>query len=98
KVHHLMVLKRTQLATMWKRGDVPVLDPETYVDWLADFVERLHPDQILHRITGDAPAEKRLAPHWNVHKTEIRERLAATLRARGTRQGSLYESREAPTP
>ncbi|MDF1837125.1 MAG: TIGR01212 family radical SAM protein [Planctomycetota bacterium] len=98
KVHNLMVLKRTQLAAMWKRGDVEVLEPETYVDWLADFVERLHPDQILHRITGDAPIEKRLAPLWEVHKTEIRERLAQTLGDRGTSQGSLYSPSRAPTP
>ncbi len=97
KVHNLMVLKRTQLAAMWKRGDVEVLEPETYVEWLADFVERLHPDQILHRITGDAPLEKRLAPLWNVHKTEIRERLATTLRNRGTSQGSLYSPRQTPS-
>ncbi len=97
KVHNLMVLKRTQLATLWKRGEVEVLEPETYVDWLADFVERLHPDQILHRITGDAPLEKRLAPLWNVHKTEIRERLAHTLGDRGTSQGSLYEPDPTPT-
>ena len=97
KVHNLMVLKRTQLATLWKRGEVDVLEPETYVDWLADFVERLHPDQILHRITGDAPLEKRLAPMWNVHKTEIRERLAQTLHDRGTSQGSLYLPTHAPS-
>jgi radical SAM protein (TIGR01212 family) len=96
KVHNLMVLKRTQLATMWKRGEVDVLEPETYVDWLADFVELLRPDQILHRITGDAPLEKRLAPLWNVHKTEIRERLAQTLQNRGTSQGSLYQPDPAP--
>ena len=88
KVHNLMVLKRTQLASRYKAGLLDVLDADTYVDWLADFVERLHPDQILHRITGDAPEENRLAPHWNVHKTEIRERLAAKLTQRQTRQGS----------
>jgi hypothetical protein len=97
KVHNLMVLKRTQLATQWKRGEVEVLEPETYVDWLADFVERLRPDQILHRITGDAPLEKRLAPLWNVHKTEIRERLAATLKKRGTSQGHFHEPQNAPS-
>ncbi len=88
KVHHLMVLKRTQLAQAWKQGEVQVLEPETYVQWLADFVERLGPTQVLHRITGDSPAEDLLAPHWSLGKNAVREMLAAELRARGTQQGS----------
>jgi len=89
KVHHLMILKRTALARMWTAGRVETLDPTTYVTWLADFVETLHPDQILHRLTGDSPDEKRLAPHWGIHKNEIRERLNDELQRRGTRQGCL---------
>jgi uncharacterized protein len=102
KVHNLMILKRTQLAKEWQAGTVDVLDAPTYIDWLADFVERLGPDQILHRLTGDAPEENRLAPFWTVpgkdgapramHKNEVRERLQSELAQRGTRQGSLCSS------
>jgi len=88
KVHNLMILRRTQLEKSWRAGEVEVLDPETYVSWLADFVERLAPTQVLHRITGDAPLEDRLAPRWDIHKNEVRKRLADELAARGTRQGS----------
>ena len=72
------------------RGEVAALALETYVDWLADFVERLAPEQVLHRLTGDAPEEQRLAPRWGVHKNAVRERLAAELRVRGSRQGSRH--------
>ena len=47
---------------------------------------------ILHRITGDAPLEERLAPRWDVHKSEIRDRLIAELERRGTSQGALFKS------
>jgi len=90
KVHHLMVLQRTVMAKQWKQGELATLDAPTYVDWLADFVERLHPEQVLHRLTGDAPATSLLAPHWPVAKNEIRNLLEAELRRRGTRQGALY--------
>lgn len=93
KVHHLMVLRRTVLERWWRDGKVEVLEPETYVAWLADFVERLGPDQVLHRITGDSPAEELLAPKWPVHKNAIRELLAAELVGRGTRQGAAYSTR-----
>ena len=90
KVHNLMILRRTQLEHAWRRGEVAALALETYVDWLADFVERLAPEQVLHRLTGDAPEEQRLAPRWGVHKNAVRERLAAELRVRGSRQGSRH--------
>jgi radical SAM superfamily enzyme len=65
-----------------------VLEVETYVDWLADFVERLRPEQVLHRLTGDAPEEARLAPRWEVSKESVRRLLAAELVRRVSRQGS----------
>ena len=92
KVHNLMVLRKTQLAVQWKRGDFKTLEPEDYVQWLSDFVERLRPDQILHRITGDAPLENRLSPRWDVYKGEIRARLIAELQSRGSVQGSHYQA------
>ena len=89
KVHQLMVLKKTQLATQWHRGEVEPPSFETYVSWLADFVERLAPHQVLHRMTGDSPAEALLAPHWGVHKNAVREAVAEEMRSRGVVQGSL---------
>lgn len=87
KVHQLMVLTRTALAHAWRQGGVETLAPEVYVDWLADFVERLRPEQVLHRLCADAPEEQLLAPRWVVHKNEIRARLERELERRGTRQG-----------
>lgn len=101
KVHNLMILRRTQMAKDWQNGSLEVLTAEAYVDWLADFTERLHPDQVLHRVTGDAPSEERLAPFWTylakdgarkpLHKNAIRELLEAKLSDRGTRQGAMCE-------
>jgi hypothetical protein len=89
KVHHLMVLRRTQLARWWHEGRVQPLELATYVDWLADFVERLAPEQVLHRLSADASEAELLAPRWGVHKNRVRELLAAELERRGTRQGAL---------
>jgi radical SAM protein (TIGR01212 family) len=96
KVHNLMILRRTQLEKAWLRGEVEVLDAATYVEWLADFVEALAPEQVLHRITGDAPLSERLAPRWDEAKNRIHEQLAAVLAARGTRQGSHWSGAPAP--
>jgi len=87
KVHNLMVLRRTILERWWREGRVEILDVPTYVSWLADFIERVAPDQVVHRLTGEAPSEERLAPRWEVHKSEVRDLVAAELERRGTRQG-----------
>jgi len=94
KVHHLMVLRRTQLAHQWRNGEVEALTVETYVDWLADFIERLAPHQILHRITGDATPDTLLAPLWSVHKNEVRRLVSEELNRRGTTQGSHHHAPE----
>ena len=88
KVHNLMVLRRTVFEKWWREGRLEVLDVETYLEWLTDFIERLSEDQVLHRLTGDAPLEERLAPRWNVHKSLLRDHLVAEFERRGTRQGS----------
>ena len=88
KVHNLLVLRRTQLEKSWRAGELELLDAATYVDWLADFVERLGPEQVLHRVTADAPDEEKLAPYWSVAKNEVKHLLAEELRRRGTHQGA----------
>ncbi|MCY2960947.1 MAG: TIGR01212 family radical SAM protein [Planctomycetota bacterium] len=88
KVHHLMVLRRTQMEKAWREGRIATLAVDEYVDWLGDFVERLGPEQVLHRITGDAAPADLLAPIWDVEKNVVREKLAAELDRRGTRQGA----------
>jgi radical SAM protein (TIGR01212 family) len=88
KLHNLLVLRRTQLERAWRAGALAVPDLATHVDWLADVVERLAPEQVLHRLTADAPDGEELAPRWGAVKNEVRARLAAELLRRGTRQGS----------
>jgi hypothetical protein len=89
KVHNVLVLKRTQLAARLGAGTFAPLDAPTYVDWLADFVERLLADQVLQRISADARAGELVAPHWEIDKNDLRRLLVQELARRGTRQGSL---------
>ena len=89
KVHNVLVLRKTELARRFRAGAFEPLDAPTYADWLADFVERLAPGQVLHRLTADAPPEDLLAPTPGIHKNEVRRLLAETLQGRGTRQGAL---------
>ncbi|MBM3992051.1 MAG: TIGR01212 family radical SAM protein [Planctomycetes bacterium] len=93
KVHQLMVLRKTVLERLWRAGRVELLDEPTYVDWLADFVERLGPTQVLHRLQADAEPPHLVAPLATPHASALRERLAAELTRRGTRQGEHCSAR-----
>jgi hypothetical protein len=94
KVHHLMILRRTQMEKAWRAGEIATLALETYVDWLADFVERLAPEQVLHRMAGDSRPEDLLAPDWTARSQDLRTALANELTRRGTRQGAYCTSNE----
>jgi hypothetical protein len=94
KVHQLMVLRKTQFAARWRAGALSVLELDEYVQWLADFVELLAPQQVLHRLTGDAEPPELLAPAWSGAKNDVREALERELQRRGTRQGSLRSETE----
>ena len=95
KVHQLMVLRRTQFAAEWRAGRLSTLDEASYVAWRADFVERLAPEQVLHRLTGDAEPQDLLAPRWSLDKNDVRAALEAELQRRGTAQGGRAEEAHA---
>jgi radical SAM superfamily enzyme len=57
-----------------------------------DFLERLDPRTVIHRLMGDAPADHLVAPKWSLDKTAVLTAIDTELARRGTRQGSLLAS------
>ncbi|NLY32550.1 MAG: TIGR01212 family radical SAM protein [Firmicutes bacterium] len=90
KIHLLNVIKNTPLAEMWKRGQVPLPDMATYARWVADILELLPPEMVIHRLTGDSPAPLLLAPAWSLRKWEVLMAIEGELKRRETWQGKKY--------
>lgn len=88
KIHLLHVLKGTPLGGLYEEGMIPVLDQEEYVGLAVDFLERLHPQTFIHRLTGDGPRDLLLAPLWSLKKWEVLNAIDAELERRDTRQGA----------
>lgn len=86
KIHHLQVLEGTPLAGMYRREPFPLLTPDRYVSLLADFLERIPPTVVVHRLVGDAEGDL-VAPRWDRSKGEIIAMLTEELRRRGSHQG-----------
>jgi len=89
KLHPLHVVKGTQLANEWRRGEYTPLELEDYVQIAVDLIERTPPEVVFHRVTGTAPAHLLLAPAWCAGKWPVVNAIVAELERRGTRQGSL---------
>lgn len=90
KLHNLYIVEDAPIAHQWREGKIRLPEQDEYVAAVCDFLERLRPDCGIHRLTGDAPAGRLLAPEWGRDKNTTLNALRAEFRRRGTRQGTLY--------
>jgi hypothetical protein len=94
KLHPLHVVKGTQLANAWRRGEYRPLEMNEYIHSVADLVEQTPPDIIFHRLTGTAAASILLAPHWCNRKWRVLNGIAQELRQRGSRHGQARQEKQ----
>ena len=71
KLQLLHVLAGTDLAELWRAGQVPVLELEDYARLLGRCLAVLPPDMVIHRLTGDGPKKDLLAPLWSGDKKRV---------------------------
>lgn len=91
KIHNLHVVKDTPLEEQYRAGLAPMLTFENYVKLVADFLERLPPDAVIHRLNGDAPPSYLVAPDWSRDKDRILRGIVGELNARGRKQGDAFD-------
>jgi hypothetical protein len=96
KIHNLHVVRETPLERMYLDRQVQLLERDEYIGIVCDFVERLPPDMVIHRLQGDAPPEYLVAPLWNLEKQSLLADIEAEFKRRGTRQGSRFEPEAKP--
>lgn len=87
KIHHLHVLKGSQLAEQYLKGELQLLNRDEYVQLVCDAVEHLDEKILIHRLMGDGRTEL-LAPDWSRRKLEVLNMIDAEFAKRGSRQGS----------
>lgn len=87
KLQLLHVLQGTDLAEDYAKKEFQVLEKETYLDLVADCLERLSPEIVIHRLTGDGPRRILIAPLWSADKRGVLNSLHKRLKERGSVQG-----------
>lgn len=68
KLHPLHVVKGTQLANEWRRGEYQPLLLNDYVNSAVDLIRLTPADIIFHRLTATAAKNVLLAPEWCAQK------------------------------
>ncbi len=80
KFHPLHVVKGTQLANEWRRGEYQPMEMDYYVKVVADLVAMAPRDMIYHRLTGTANKQQLLAPEWCHKKWKVLNAIEARLK------------------
>ena len=88
KIHLLHVLKNTEMARIYERGEYTPLEKDEYVALVADAIELLPPDTVVARLTGDGMADDLLAPDWSRKKVAVLNDIDKLLYSRSSWQGS----------
>jgi radical SAM protein (TIGR01212 family) len=92
KLHNLYAVEGTPLGADVAAGRVEMMQRDTYVKTVVDFLERIPPTTIVERISGDAPPKFLIAPKWCLEKSLLKIEIEDEFRRRGSRQGTRYQT------
>lgn len=90
KLQLLHVLRDTDLAAAYERGEFRILSKEEYLEILIHCLELLRPETVVHRVTGDGPRSLTLAPQWSLNKRDVLNSLHRQMKEQGAFQGRLF--------
>lgn len=91
KIHNLHVLRHTELAHWLERGELRLASLPDYARMAADFLQRLDSGMVIHRLSGEGPADAMLAPSWGRDKRRILAEVEKTLAGCDGWQGKTTE-------
>lgn len=90
KIHLLHLMRKTPMVKQYEAGLLRFMEQDEYVKLIADSLEILPPEMIVHRLTGDAPRDLLIGPMWSLKKWEVLNAIDAELVARDTWQGKYW--------
>ena len=90
KLQLLHVLEGTDLAALWRKGQVPLPTMEAYIALLEDCLAVLPPELVIHRLTGDGAKRDLLAPLWTGDKKRVLNAIRAAFDRDNVVQGSRW--------
>ncbi len=80
KLQLLHVLEGTDLADEYKKGTVPVMTEDEYVDLLMELLTLIPNHIVVHRLTGDGSKKDLIAPLWTGNKKQVLNHIQKSLK------------------
>jgi len=91
KIHLLVIVPNTPMEDLYRKGLYHPLSFEEYVSKCCDFLERLHPSCIIHRLSTSGPLMHLIAPLWmRTTKETVVNAVLTEFIQRKTHQGIFY--------
>ncbi len=90
KIHLLHLMRKTPMVKQYEAGLLRFLEQDEYIGLIADTLEMLPPEMIVHRLTGDAPRHLLIGPLWSLNKWEVLTGIDAELTRRDSWQGKYW--------
>ena len=81
KLQLLHILKNTDLADEYYRGNVKTLELDEYIDIIKACVEIIPSDIVIHRLTGDGAKKDLIAPLWSADKKNVLNKINKALQS-----------------
>jgi radical SAM protein (TIGR01212 family) len=94
KIHNLHILAGSQLADLWRSGEIRVWDEHEYGEVLIDFLRRIPARWPVMRLVTDSPGDALLAPRWWMSKGQFIQYVERQMTARKWQQGDLEQDAE----
>jgi radical SAM protein (TIGR01212 family) len=90
KLQLLHVLEGTDLAKDYRCRKFDVLSLDEYIMILEDCIRVLPPNMVIHRLTGDGPKARLIAPLWSGDKKRVLNEIRCAFERDGVQQGSNW--------
>lgn len=90
KLSMLHILENTDLAALFRKGNISLMSREEYLGLLCDCVNRLPQNIVIHRLTGDGPKKILVAPQWSGNKRQMINDIRRVFKEKDVCQGSAY--------
>ena len=90
KCHSLFIEKGTVMASMYNKGELKLLDEDTYIHRCILFLQNLDPKIVIQRIIGRTPESDSITTNWHSSWWKVRDRLYAEMENNHFYQGQYF--------
>lgn len=94
KFHQLQIIKGTHMAKQYAQNPVHfnLFGLDEYIDFIIQYVERIPPEMIIERFTGEVPPPFHAGPNWgNIRNDQVNLRIENQMDRLNTWQGKNFQ-------